>query len=285
MSAIGTKGKNNQGEEFEIIGLEYINEKCYYKVKFLETGYINNFTMSNINKGEIRDIYLKTIFNSCCLGNANARKDGKPTDEYKIWHNMVTKCFNQNNKKYKNYGAKGVTVCERWKCFEYFLEDIIKIPRYQLWKEEPRNYILYRNPSDHTNTYCLETCTFEHKSVNNLLMLEKRYANIDKYKGVTKNSSSYYVRVNSDNFGSYDSEIAAANIYNHVARYRGYNEHFLNDIPYMSRLECCNHRIENDEYNKQMIYELERQYSISEKQNKSVEMITILNEDKFNSFN
>ena len=62
-------------------------------------------------------------------------------------------------------------------------------------------------------------------------------------------------------------------------------EQFLNDIPYMSRLECCNHRIENDEYNKQMIYELERQYSISEKQNKSVEMITILNKDKFNSFN
>ena len=44
-------------------------------------------------------------------------------------------------------------------------------------------------------------------------------------------------------------------------------------------------RKKEDEYNKQMIYELERQYSISEKQNKSVEMITILNEDKFNSFN
>lgn len=33
---------------------------------------------------------------------------------YKTWHNMIQRCTNPNNKQYKNYGGRGITVCEEW---------------------------------------------------------------------------------------------------------------------------------------------------------------------------
>jgi hypothetical protein len=43
---------------------------------------------------------------------------------YSSWASMRDRCLNPNATKYPNYGAKGVTVCERWNLFENFLEDM-----------------------------------------------------------------------------------------------------------------------------------------------------------------
>ena len=40
---------------------------------------------------------------------------------------MIQRCYNKNNPYYKNYGAKGITVCDKWKTFEGFLDDFDKI--------------------------------------------------------------------------------------------------------------------------------------------------------------
>lgn len=41
-----------------------------------------------------------------------------------IWYKMKDRCINPNNKSYVDYGAKGITVCERWLDFENFKEDM-----------------------------------------------------------------------------------------------------------------------------------------------------------------
>lgn len=47
------------------------------------------------------------------------------TPEYKIWKRMIARCYNKKNKKYKNYGGRGIQVCERWKHSpELFLSDM-----------------------------------------------------------------------------------------------------------------------------------------------------------------
>ena len=34
---------------------------------------------------------------------------------YRIWKVMRTRCNNKNIPQYKNYGGRGITVCEEWK--------------------------------------------------------------------------------------------------------------------------------------------------------------------------
>lgn len=46
---------------------------------------------------------------------------GKPP-LYSHWVNMKTRCFNKNNPKYKDYGARGITICEEWLDFKVFYE-------------------------------------------------------------------------------------------------------------------------------------------------------------------
>jgi hypothetical protein len=35
--------------------------------------------------------------------------------EYKVWTYMKTRCYNSNYIGYKNYGGRGIKVCEEWK--------------------------------------------------------------------------------------------------------------------------------------------------------------------------
>lgn len=43
---------------------------------------------------------------------------------YKAWCNMFTRCYNPRHESYKNYGARGIKVHERWHKFENFRDDV-----------------------------------------------------------------------------------------------------------------------------------------------------------------
>lgn len=51
-----------------------------------------------------------------------ARGDRTPT--YNTWSNMVQRCTNPSATAYIHYGARGITICERWSSFENFLADM-----------------------------------------------------------------------------------------------------------------------------------------------------------------
>lgn len=46
------------------------------------------------------------------------------TREYVIWRNIIQRCTNRNNPAFSRYGLKGITVCEKWKTFDGFFEDM-----------------------------------------------------------------------------------------------------------------------------------------------------------------
>lgn len=64
------------------------------------------------------------------------RRNAAPTDkhyrrpEYSIWGNIVQRCTNPNNRLYKYYGGRGITVCDRWrKSFDSFFADMGERPQ------------------------------------------------------------------------------------------------------------------------------------------------------------
>lgn len=48
--------------------------------------------------------------------------EGTPT--YKTWRAMRSRCQNTDDKDYKNYGARGISVCLRWEEFAAFVADM-----------------------------------------------------------------------------------------------------------------------------------------------------------------
>lgn len=60
---------------------------------------------------------------------SNTKHGMKGTKEYKAWSEMKQRCINKNAQQYKNYGARGIKVCDRWlQSFENFYADMGKAP-------------------------------------------------------------------------------------------------------------------------------------------------------------
>jgi hypothetical protein len=57
---------------------------------------------------------------------------------YNTWLNIKQRCDNPNNPEYKNYGARGITVCERWReNFDNFRQDMgPRPPRYTVERKD-----------------------------------------------------------------------------------------------------------------------------------------------------
>lgn len=128
---------NKYGDEFIVVGKNYersTEKHIYYDVVFIKTGYKTCSRTESINNGSIID-RLKP---SCCgvgaVGYLSARKNNHL---YRIWENMLYRCYSKADKSYKYYGEKGVKVCARWHRFDYFAKDAVLLPGFDknLFKE------------------------------------------------------------------------------------------------------------------------------------------------------
>lgn len=56
---------------------------------------------------------------ACKHGQARRKKNSRL---YGIWCGIKSRCYNKNNKSYKYYGERGISVCKEWQQFEAFME-------------------------------------------------------------------------------------------------------------------------------------------------------------------
>lgn len=51
------------------------------------------------------------------------------TRTYYAWRSMRNRCGSSSSRQYRNYGARGLSVCKRWRSFKMFLKDMGEAPR------------------------------------------------------------------------------------------------------------------------------------------------------------
>lgn len=87
---------------------------------------------------EVRADRVNTRVKSCgCLQRDRMRILGRETHhapklrhgmfktpEYQAWADMRSRCSNVNNKRWRDYGGRGISVCRRWELFENFYADM-----------------------------------------------------------------------------------------------------------------------------------------------------------------
>lgn len=76
------------------------------------------------------------------------RKRFKQSRFYKIWAGMKARCQNPKDTRYFKYGARGITVCERWQKFAAFEDDMLATYRPELTLDRINNDL----------GYCPENC-------------------------------------------------------------------------------------------------------------------------------
>lgn len=107
---------------------------------------------------------------------------------YESWQGMNQRCNNKNQKAYKNYGGRGITICKRWAGqdgFLNFIEDMGERPTPQHTLDRINN----------NGNYEPSNCRWATRTEQNR---NKRDNKLLTYNGVTKTASEWGIELGSD---------------------------------------------------------------------------------------
>lgn len=119
--------------------------------------------------------------------------------EYGVWEAMLARCANSKNASYKDYGARGIFVCESWKKFDNFIADM---------GQRPTSYHTIERVNN-DGPYSPANCRWATRKEQQNNIRSNRYLTVD---GVCKTVSEW----------SATTAVSAAVIHNRL--YRGWSE-------------------------------------------------------------
>lgn len=128
---------------------------------------------------------------------------------YQVWNQMMIRCYNKKSISYKNYGLKGIKVCERWMSVENFIGDM-----YPTYKEG-----LSIDRIDVNGNYEKSNCRWTTKTIQSQNTRKIRKNNLSGYRGVyfrkdiKKYRASITVNKKTINLGNFQDKIEAAKAY------------------------------------------------------------------------
>ena len=131
------------------------------------------------------------------------------SSEYKSWQGSKNRCLNINHRQYPDYGARGITVCDRWLNFKNFLADMGLKP-------SPKHSL---DRIDNDGDYCPENCRWatpkeqaNNKRNNQIIKIEGKTLNIIQWEEKQGfNSGIIYSRL-IDGWSEFDAVMTPINI-------------------------------------------------------------------------
>ena len=241
---------SNMGEPIKILRFSHRDSHGDIHVifKFMIYEYETCMALKNVINGP-RNPFYPTLFGVGYFGLAGEHLP----KHFTCWHNMISRCYNTEDARYKTYGGIGISVCERWHSFANFLEDIKRLPNYDIWVSTTNKYeldkdTLQKHIPKNERIYSPSTCIFISKIENTN---QRTIDNAKSYIGVVKtkrNTFKAYIRVNTTRYhlGSYTSAEAAANAYNLFVIQNGLNRP-LNNVRPMTIDELNSYLTEKNE--------------------------------------
>jgi hypothetical protein len=121
--------KDLTGKKFGRLSVDGYSHSAKYGTKHSKAYW--NCTCECGNEVKVQTSHLTSGHTrSCgCYQIENARqinyKHGMKHDRiYEIWCNMIRRCTDVDNPAYKNYGGRGISVCNEWLDFGSFYNDM-----------------------------------------------------------------------------------------------------------------------------------------------------------------
>ena len=112
------KAMNLEGKRFgRAVVLKRVENKGRYVRWLCKCDCGNEFVAltQHLRSGSVKSCGCLRIETAIHKSKTINTKHGKhKTRLYKIWAAIKGRCFNKNNRAYKNYGGRGITVCSEW---------------------------------------------------------------------------------------------------------------------------------------------------------------------------
>lgn len=184
------------------LGMQYPTKTSTYKTRFgtykCHCGNTFKATTGKVKNGDIK---------GCgCLKGASITHGKSKHTIYTVWSNMLKRC---SNKEDKNYGGRGITVCERWTDVNNFINDMA--PKYK------RGLTIDRIDND--KGYSPENCRWVTPQIQGRNTRKLCSTNTSGYRGVSwhKSTKMYRARICVDkkdiHIGLFESKDRAAEAY------------------------------------------------------------------------
>jgi hypothetical protein len=101
---------------------EVINHRVYW-VCICKCGNEHLVSGKQLRQGKTTSCGCKKIERCVLMGRAKRKYIGVERPHC-IWRGMLTRCTRKKDAGYENYGGRGISVCDKWKTFEGFWEDM-----------------------------------------------------------------------------------------------------------------------------------------------------------------
>lgn len=224
--ALGQEGFNVYGEHMVIISY---NGQRHIEVLF-DNGGIKQTSYSNFKRGYVKNPLSPSVCGVGIVGNMITKINGKHIKEYKLWHNMLIRCYKNDDAKAPTYAD--VTCSKEWLYFPTFYNWVHSQDNFKKLMEDEIEFQLDKDILVKGNKlYSANTCCLVPRNIN-MLFTKRKAKRGDTPIGVVKNhhKNDSFISICSNPYGDDYVHYGFTNVYDAFEQYKNDKEMIIKQV-------------------------------------------------------